>query len=183
MDSLLFLQHKTALGLNFKPQIKTLLVFHAASRHYFRPEESGRVTVHIYNCDLGSQQLVTQSEPSWREVTNEKQPKSSSLLYNRQMLDKNFVTEPMKTSELFTRDTRGEFVCLSASWIWFLACWSKSLTKNKNPVIYHADIGCIQYNEQYRNHSNSWPCKTRFTSLWQSVGGHGNWLPNGRNIG
>lgn len=74
-----------------------------ASPLYFLPAESWCVTVHIYNYDLGSQRHVTQPEPSWLDVTNEKQPKSSSLLYNWQMLWKNIVTEAMKplTSEHF----------------------------------------------------------------------------------
>lgn len=71
-------------------RITARLVFHSAPRHYFRPEESWFVTVHIYNCDLGSRRRVTQPEPSWREVTNEKQPKGSSLLYNRQMLEREY---------------------------------------------------------------------------------------------
>lgn len=79
-------------------QITARLVFHSSPRHYFRPEESWFVRVHIYNCDLGSRRRVTQPERSWREVTNEKQPKGSSYFITDRCWRGNIASELMKPS-------------------------------------------------------------------------------------
>lgn len=73
-----------SLNLNIKHQKQTQLVFHV--HHCFRSEESKCMTVHIYSCDLGSQQRVAQPEPSQRQAKTDKQPKNSGLLQDRQML-------------------------------------------------------------------------------------------------
>lgn len=136
-----------------------------ASHHYFHPEESCCVTVHIYNCNVGSQQHITQAEPSWGEVTNEKIP-----VY--------FIT----VVRCWMTNISTDF--LFSPWSWIVPFSFVNLVpgvleqvpqQEQNTMIYHADIGCMEYNEQYRNPSRSWPCKSWFTSLCRSVGGHSDW--------